>query len=362
MGRRRLLVAAAVLVAVVLVGCDGQAALKETSAQPLASTARAATAPAESAEGSPAVEAANAFIGTLTGEQRAAAVLAMGDSRRANWSNLPPGSVRFERNGVRIGDLDLEQIDAMHHFLASALSPTGYRTVLGIVRAEDALAESRASDRSRWSSDNYWLAFFGEPSESGAWGWQFGGHHLAVNVTVVDGRSYLSPTFLGIEPASYTVDGSTVAPLDPFVEAGLALIKGLDDEARAQAAIADRPGGVEAGAGRDSVIPDLEGAYVGDWSSEQQQMLLETIGLWVGLLDTQSTQARMDEVSSDLSSTHFAWNGDVSGDGPIYYRIQGPSLIIEFSTERGLGGGGGHYHSIYRDPTNEYGSTASASS
>ena len=356
------MVAAVVLVAVVLVGCDGQASLAEESAQPPALTGRAATAPADSATKTPAVEAANAFIGTLSGEQRAAAVLELGDSRRANWSNLPPGSVRFERNGVRIGDLDLEQIDAMHHFLASALSPTGYRTVLGIVRAEDALAESRASDCSRWSSDNYWLAFFGEPSERGAWGWQFGGHHLAVNVTVVGGRSYLSPTFLGIEPSSYASGGFTVAPLDPFVEAGLALIKGLDGEARAQATIADRPGGMEAGAGRDGVIPEVEGAHVGDWSSEQQQVLLETIGLWVGLLDSQSAQARMDEVLSSLSSTRFAWNGDVRGGGPIYYRIQGPSLIIEFSTERGLGGGGAHYHSIYRDPTNEYGSTASASS
>ena len=181
-------------------------------------------------------------------------------------------------------------------------------------------------------------------------------------MTVVGGRSYLSPTFLGIEPSSYASGGSTVAPLDPFVEAGFELIKGLDGEARAQATIADRPGGMEAGAGRDGVIPEVEGAHVGDWSSEQQQVLLETIGLWVGLLDSQSAQARMDEVLSSLSSTRFAWNGDVRGDGPIYYRIQGPSLIIEFSTERGLGGGGAHYHSIYRDPTNEYGSTASASS
>ena len=325
-------------------------------------TPAAVALPAESEAASAVVAAANAFIDELTAEQRAAAVLELGDSRRANWSNLPPGSVRFERNGVRIGDLDLEQIDAMHHFLALALSPDGYRTVLGIVRAEDALAESRASDRTRWSSDNYWLAFFGEPSESGAWGWQFGGHHLAVNVTVVNGRSYLSPTFLGIEPSSYASGGSTVAPLDPFVEAGLALIKGLDGEARAQATIADRPGGVVTGAGRDGVIPDLEGAEVGDWTAAQQRLLLDTIGLWVGLLDTQSAQTRMGEIRSDLSTMHFAWHGDTDAGGPIYYRIQGPSLIVEFSTERGLGGGGAHYHSIYRDPTNEYGSTAFASS
>ncbi len=362
MGRRLLRAAAVVLAAVVVGGCDGGASAPGTSVEPTGLTPAAVALPAESEAASAVVAAANAFIDELTAEQRAAAVLELGDSRRANWSNLPPGSVRFERNGVRIGDLDLEQIDAMHHFLALALSLDGYRTVLGIVRAEDALAESRGSDRSRWSSDNYWLAFFGEPSESGAWGWQFGGHHLAVNVTVVDGRSYLSPTFLGIEPASYASGGSTVAPLDPYVKAGRALINGLNDEARALATMANRPGGVVAGAGRDGVIPEVNGARAGDWGAEQQQLLLDTIELWVGVLDEASGQARMDEIRSDLSSTHFAWSGDVDGGGAIYYRIQGPSLIVEFSTEGRLGGGGAHYHSIYRDPRNEYGSRVVAAS
>lgn len=356
---RRLLIAAAVVVAaVVLVGCDGAAPARGPSVAPTGSTPAAVATPAESEAASAVVTAANAFIGELSAEQRAAAMLALGDSRRSNWSNLPPGSVRFERNGVRIGDLDLEQTDAMHHFLAVALSRAGYEVATGIVRAEDALAASRGGDSSRFSADNYWLGFFGEPSDDQAWGWQFGGHHLAVNVTVVDARSYLSPTFLGIEPASFEVDGSTEAPLEPFAQAGLALINALGDDVRGQATLASRPNGVVTGAGRDGVVPDLEGAQAGDWSEAPQQLLLDAIGLWVGVLDTRSAQARMDEIRSELGEIHFAWSGDVSGGGPMYYRIQGPSLIIEFSTQGRLGGGGAHYHSIYRDPTNEYGVTA----
>ena len=206
MGRRWLVAAAVVLAAVVLVGCDGEAPVGATSAEPTVSTAAAVALPAESEATSAVVTAANAFIAKLTGEQRAAAVLGLDDPARGNWSNLPAGSLRFERNGVRIGDLDLEQTDAMHHFLASALSPEGYRTVLGIVRAEDVLAESRAGDRSRWSADNYWLAFFGEPSESGPWGWQFGGHHLAVNVTVVGG-SELSVADVSWDRAGVVYEG-----------------------------------------------------------------------------------------------------------------------------------------------------------
>lgn len=318
--------------------------------------------PTEPEAASAVVTAAKAFIAELSEGRREAAVLELGDSRRSNWSNLPPGSVRFERNGVRIGDLDLEQIDAMHHFLATALSPEGYRVVLGIVRAEDALAESRGGDRSRFSADNYWLAFFGEPSESAPWGWQFGGHHLAVNVTVVEGRSYLSPTFLGIEPATFEVNGSREAPLEPYVQAGLALINALGDDVRAQATLASRPNGVVTGAGQDGVVPELDGTRVADWSDEQQQLLLDAIGLWVGVLDTRSAQARMAEIRSELSQIHFAWHGAIDGSGSMYFRIQGPSLIIEFSTQGSLGGGGAHYHSIYRDPTNEYGSGVSTPS
>ncbi len=79
----------------------------------------------------------------------------------------------------------------------------------------------------------------------------------------------------------------------------------------------------------------------------------------LGLLDAASAQARMDEIQSELDDLHFAWRGEVDG-GSSYFRIQGPSLIIEFSTEGRLGGGGSHYHSVYRNPTNEYGQAAVA--
>ena len=351
---RGLLAASLVMAATLLIGCGDETAPSPIRDAPPDSTPAAAAAVAP---GSPAVSAARVFLDLLSSEQRAAAVLAPDDPARANWSNLPASATRFERNGLRIGDLNLEQIDALHHFLAAALSSEGYRTVLGIVRAEDALAAARGSDRSAWSSDNYWLGFFGEPSERGVWGWQFGGHHLAVNVTVLDQRSYLSPTFLGVEPASYEVDGATVAPLEPYVEAGTALFNALDDPARAQATLTARPNGVVAGAGRDGLVPDVEGVAAGDLTAGQQQLLLDAVGLWVGVLDRGSAQARMEEIRSELDEIHFAWSGEPGG-GSVYFRIHGPSLLIEFSTEGRMGGGGPHYHSVYRDPTNEYGSAA----
>ena len=345
------------LATIVSTACADDTAAPGESAP--AATPAAATAPpatgAGAADVTGSVAAAQAFLSALTAEQRAAAILALDDPARANWSNLPAGIVRFKRNGVRIGDLNAAQTAAMHRFLSAALSADGYATVGGVIGAEAVLAQTPNAARLRWSADNYWLAFFGAPSADKQWAWQFGGHHLAVNVTVVAGRSYLSPTFLGIEPASYPSGGSTVAPLDAYLQAGLALINALDDQGRAAATITNRPREVWAGAGKDGTIPPLEGSKVASWNAAQQQVLLDTIMLWVGLLDAPSGQARLAEIQADLTNTHFAWHGPVDGSGSIYYRIQGPNLILEFSTQGNLGSDGGHYHSIYRNPTNEYG-------
>ena len=260
------------LATIVSTACADEASPPGESAPAPAPASTPATGAAADVTGS--VAAAQAFLSALTAEQRAAAILALDDPARANWSNLPAGIVRFKRNGVRIGDLNADQTAAMHRFLAAALSADGYATVGGVIEAEAVLAQAPNAARLQWSPDNYWLAFFGEPSADKQWAWQFGGHHLAVNVTVVAGRSYLSPTFLGIEPASYPSGGSTVAPLAAHLQAGLALINALGDQARAAAMVTNRPREVWAGAGKDGTIPPLEGAKVADWSAAQQQLLL----------------------------------------------------------------------------------------
>ena len=332
---------------------DDTAPTGQPAPAPATTPATTPAATGVAADTTDSVAAAQSFLNALTAEQRAMALLALDDPARPNWSNLPAGSLR--RNGVRIGDLNDAQAAAMHQFLSTALSADGYATVVGIVGAEGALAQTPGAAGRQWSADNYWLAFFGEPSAGSKWGWQFGGHHLAVNVTVVAARSYLSPTFLGIEPASFTSGGATVAPLDAHLQAGLALINALDDQARSAATVTNRPRELWAGAGKDGVIPPIEGTQVADWSAAQQQLLLDTIMLWVGLLDAPSSQARLAEIRADLANTHFAWFGPVDGSGSIYYRIQGPNLIVEFGVQGNLGSDAGHYHSVYRNPTNEYG-------
>ena len=115
------------------------------------------------------------------------------------------------------------------------------------------------------------------------------------------------------------------------------------------AAVGSRPRELHAGAGRDGVIPPPEGSLVGDWTEARQRQLMELIGLWVRVMPQAAAERRLAEIEGERSRLRFAWYGPTDGSDPIYYRIQGPTLIIEFSAT------GDHYHSIYRNPTNEYG-------
>ncbi len=298
---------------------------------------------------------ANAFLNLLTESERSSIVYALDDPKRSNWSNLPAGLVRFDRNGIRIGDLNNDQTTALNEFLALSLSADGYRTVMEVVGADGVLAQSSNSRRLRFGADNYWLAFFGQPSATEPWGWQFGGHHLAFNVAVGAEHLTMSPTFIGVEPATYATGSQTAAPMEEELQAGLMLINSLAEDQQTAAKVRRRPQETYTGAGKDGVIPNFEGSRVSIWSPGQQQSLLETVALWVGMMPNHSASLRLAEIESDLDETYFAWNGNLDGSGSIYYRIQGPQLIIEFSTQGRVAASGGHYHSVYRDPTNEYG-------
>ena len=306
------------------------------------------------------VDAVEALLDLLDEAQRTAVRHDLDAAVRRNWSNLPAGVVDFDRNGIRLGDLSDTQRAAVFDVLRASLSAEGFDRVSQIVRADEVLAQGSggAGLRGRavgWSEDNYWFALFGTPSAGGVWAWQFGGHHLAVNVTFDGDRMFLTPTFLGVEPATFEDGGAVYAPMRAELDRGLALLGALDPAQQAAAAVEERPREVYAGAGRDDVLPLLEGARAGDWPAEHQELLLDLVSGWVGLLPEEAAAARVDEIAADLDATRFAWNGPADGSGAVYYRVQGPRLLVEFSTQGDLGATAGHYHSIYRYPANEYG-------
>ncbi len=295
--------------------------------------------------------AAIALREALNEEQASALALPIDSPLRGNWSNLPASMVDFDHNGVRLGDMTAQQLSRLHDFLAAALGPHGYETVTQVVAAEAVLSQSPWARLGSLSEGNYWLAFFGEPTPTGAWGWQFGGHHLAVNGSFAGGKAAsLSPTFVGAEPAAFAIAGGDAAPLSGELEAGRAVMRALPAGLRAEATI--QASRMEAGAGRDGRIPELRGSAVASWPEEPRALVLQAILHWVALQPPEHAAVRMAELETAIDDLHFAWSGPVDGDA-TYFRIQGPTLITEFSIEDV--DDGGHFHSVYRDPTNEYG-------
>lgn len=298
-----------------------------------------------------AVESLNA---TLSAEQIDTMSYDLDSDVRVNWSNLPAGMYK-NRNGIRMGDLSDEQRAAVFAVLEASTSEAGYTEIIETVRADEILASSNMAERMGWTEDNYFFALFGEPSTTDTWAWQFGGHHLAVNMTLQGDEIVLSPTLLAIEPATYDDAGTTYTPMADHLDAAFAVVNALDEETLTASMVSNRPEELYAGAGGDGVIPALEGSIVGEWTAEQQALLLELINEWVGIMPEAEAAEQLDEIASAFDSTYFAWNGPTDGSGSIYFRVQNNDLILELSTQGNLGADAGHYHSIYRNPNNEYG-------
>ena len=273
----------------------------------------------ETAEPAQPVASAGATESDIPDErQRAAAVLPYDSDLIRNWSNLPAGILGFERNGVRIGDLDETQQAALHDFLATAMSPYGYATVAAVVAAEGVLEESSRARRLGWNADNYWLAFFGEPSATDAWRWQFGGHHLAINMSVRDGRVSMSPTFLGIEPARFSDAKGIRAPFMDRVDAGLVVINSLEGNIAVAALLDAHPNDLQSGTDPVGFVP-FEGASLESFSAAQRQAVLDAAALWVNLMPEHSAQVRLEEIEAELEQAYFGWHGPADGTGSIYY-------------------------------------------
>lgn len=348
----RMSVAAASLVTAACGMPDSHNTIQESAVVPVPAFTTFEVSPS----GEATYDAAAAFRATLSRSQVAKLVLPIDSPLRRNWSNLPAGVMDFERNGLRLGDLQPDQLAALFAFLAAALGQHGYDTVADVITAEAVLADAYLARLFKWSAANYWLAFFGEPEADAAWGWQFGGHHLAINASLDGGRIVgLSPTFIGVEPANFEFQGRRHAPFADELADGRALMRSLSVNLRDQVLIDERPEEVRAGPGKDGVVPVPEGGSVADWPADARGMLLDIISHWSRLQPEENALPRLTAIEATLNDTHFAWHGAIEGDGDVYYRIQGPSLIIEFWSEDDVGDEGGHYHSVYRDPTNEYG-------
>jgi hypothetical protein len=320
--------------------------------------------------------AASAFLGALTAGQRERACYPFGsDDARREWSFLPAR----ERDGLPIGALDEEQRLLAHELIVTGTSMPAYTKVVSVMAMEHvlrALAPESLTDL--FNPERYCFKVFGSPGDQ-VWGWQFAGHHVSLNFTVVDGR-YVSPTpcMLGVQPAPYGL----LAPLADDEELGYRLVNSLDAAQRRAAIIHHRPppdlaarmvpriGETERpdpvfAPEPDYVISEAErdilsyvrsspkGVPGSGLNRLQLDSLAALVGAFVRRLPDEVAGAQMHDLErAGMDNLTFAWAGDTSPGERHYYRVQGPTLLIEHDNTQG---NGTHIHSAWRNPADDFG-------
>jgi hypothetical protein len=142
-----------------------------------------------------------------------------------------------------------------------------------------------------------------------------------------------------------------VRPLGDENDKAFELINALDEKQRSQAILNYRVADLVLGPTQDGKTIQPEGIRASALSAPQQAMLWNIAHEWIGISADGIAEPRMTEIKSHLNDTYFAWSGPTANGSAAYFRIQGPTLVIEYAPQ----GTVDHIHTIYRDPTNDYG-------
>jgi Protein of unknown function (DUF3500) len=252
------------------------------------------------------------------------------------------------------------------------LSEEGYQKTVGNM-VSDQVQRNVEGEPELFGADLYYFAVFGTPSETEPWMLQYGGHHYALNLTFAGQNNVLTPSLTGVQPSEYTLDeasdlpafipadvlgSGTIRPMAEENDLAFELMNALDPQQQEQAILDYDVSALVLGPGEDVRVLEPEGIPASEMSAEQQALLLDVVRQWAGIANEGAAGARMSEIEGNLDETYFAWSGPTTNGEPIYYRITGPTLHIEFNHEEEdvL-----HIHSVYRDPTNDYGEQSVAS-
>lgn len=309
-------------------------------------------------------KAALALLATLSDTQREKTTFPIDDPEWRKWMNQH----FYVRQGVGFDEMNTTQREAAFGLLKASLSAKGLKLSKDIMNLNRTLGEMNNNDLEQYNEWLYWITIMGEPSATKPWGWQIDGHHLIINYFVLGDQVVMSPVFVGSEPViaeSGKFKGTAILQVEQ--DKGLKLVQSLDSNQRAKAIIESsktRNNNLTE-AFKDNVILDYAGAKVTSFNNKQKAQLLDLIALYVGNMDEDHAEVRMDEVEAHLNETYFAWVGDTADDAVFYYRIHSPVILIEFDHQSPVGlrqyfpdrsPNRQHVHVVVRTPNgNDYG-------
>ena len=298
------------------------------------------------------VTAATRFVDSLSADQRQRVVLDFASNERFRWHFIP--DEMFARQGLPIGAMTGPQRTLAQDLLRAGLSQRGYLTYTEIMKLEAIL---RAIENGRLARDPeaYVFSVFGTPGAEGTWGWRVEGHHISLNFTVVNGAVASSPSFAGANPAEVR-DGARkgLRVLALQEDSARTLLMALDESQRATAIF-------DARSPRDIVTENMPvaqplapvGLSASAMTPRQRELLLQVIDTYASLLADDIAAGRMASIrNAGIENIVFGWAGGTERGEPHYYRIQGPTFLIELDNTQG---GGNHIHSVWRDFNGDFG-------
>jgi hypothetical protein len=328
-------------------------------------------------------ETAADFLDALDDEQCAKTTFAFDDTaERTDWGYFPR-----EHKGLPLHEMTIAQQKAAHALVSSALSIPAYARVTSIMALESVLnlIEERRADAVR-DPGRYFVNIFGSPGTE-PWTWRFEGHHVCLNFTIAGGEVFSTPIFLGANPAEVRRgETSVLRPCAEEEDVARELLASLDGDGRRAAIISDvappdfvltnmplvpercAPG--EGGGSLNAILrfdkmPDHvrekltferdrpTGVVASEMDAAQRHVLTQLVDVYLDRLP--EPLAALERERVELDTLYFAWAGETERRRGHYYRLQGPSLLIEYDNTQD---GANHVHAVWRDPTRDFGMDA----
>lgn len=298
---------------------------------------------------------ASHFLQTLSAKQRNDIQFSFDNKERHNWHYVPRS-----RKGIPLTELNQEQRKAAMALLRTALSDTGFIKTQSIINLEAILrgVEGRSDDDDYRDPGKYYFTIFGNPASDSIWGWRIEGHHISLNFSTENNRLVSgTPGFLGTNPAiilSGPEKGKHI--LKDETELGLSMLNSLDATQKGKAVIDSRaPGDIVTSASREAMIDKPEGILYSELNPAQQKIFIQLLSVYIHRYTRLFAMDMMREIEeAGLNKLRFAWAGVLqTGPGnPHYYRIHGPTIIIEYDN---IQNNANHIHTVIRDLKNDFG-------
>lgn len=296
-------------------------------------------------------EAAGAFVAGLHPSQRRQCVFSADGRQRFNWDYRPG-----KRAGLPLSAMEDSQRLRALALLVSGLSRSGGRTAFNIMSLEKILGSIEGSGNHRRDPGLYYVTIFGEPSLDSAWGWRIEGHHLSVNFRIAKGGDvFCCPSFFGANPATVPegpLQGFLTLPREEQV--ARELLATLGEEQRRRACVSsEAPGDIVTGWASHIELDEPVGIPAQDFNAEQHQALLDLLEVYVGRMTAHVAEEEMAQIDKEgVGSIHFAWAGSTQRGHAHYYRLHGPSTVVEYDN---IQNNANHIHSVWRNLKRDWG-------